>query len=135
MSELGPIELGWFNNYKNGNCPQHHAHWTHWWLDKMCNFTTRGVNCTSRIRTTEHPLTDLLILTPTRLRAGTTIALSSTCIFFFRVLHTIFSHLRAHAFARPVTVARSSSIQASSSRRQERRRAIVCGSPQSQSTD
>ena len=56
-------------------------------------------------------------------------------VFFFRVLHTIFSHLRAHAFDRPVTVARSSAVQASSSRRQERRWAIVCGSPQSQSTD
>ena len=55
--------------------------------------------------------------------------------FFFRVLHTIFSHLRAHAFALAVTVARSSAVQASSSRRQERRWAIVCGSPQSQSTD
>ena len=39
--------------------------------------------------------------------------------FFFRVLHIIFSHLRAHAFARSVTVARSSAVQASSSRRQE----------------
>ena len=38
-----------------------------------------------------------------------------------RVLHTIFSHLRAHAFARSVTVSRSSAVQASSSRRQERR--------------
>ena len=56
-------------------------------------------------------------------------------IFFFRVLRTIFSHLWAHAFARSVTVARSSAVQASSSRRQERRWAIVCGSPQSQSTD
>ena len=56
-------------------------------------------------------------------------------VFFFRVLHTIFSHLRAHAFARSVTVARSSAVQASSSRRQERRWAIVCGSPKSQSTD
>ena len=55
--------------------------------------------------------------------------------FSFRVLHTMFSHLRAHAFARSVTVARSSAVQASSSRRQERRWAIVCGSPQSQSTD
>ena len=55
--------------------------------------------------------------------------------FFFRVLHTIFSHLRAHAFACSVTVARSSAVQAWSSRRQERRWAIVCGSPQSQSTD
>ena len=55
--------------------------------------------------------------------------------FFCRVLHTMFSHLRAHAFARSVTVARSSAAQASSSRRQERRWAIVCGSPQSQSTD
>ena len=55
--------------------------------------------------------------------------------FFFRVLHTMFSHLRAHAFALSVTVARSSAVQASSSRRQERRWAIVCGSPQSQSTD
>ena len=62
----------------------------------------------------------------------------SRCIgiaFFFRVLHTIFSHLRAHAFARSVTVARSSAVHASSGRRQERRWAIVCGSPQSQSTD
>ena len=56
-------------------------------------------------------------------------------LFFFRVLHTMFSHLRAHAFALSVTVARSSAVQASSSRRQERRWAIVCGSPQSQSTD
>ena len=48
--------------------------------------------------------------------------------------HT-FSHLRAHAIARSVTVARSSAVQSSSSRRQERRWAIVCGSPQSQSTD
>ena len=55
--------------------------------------------------------------------------------FFFRVLHTIFPHLRAHAVARSVTVARSSAVQASSSRRQERRWAIVCGSPQSQSTN
>ena len=55
--------------------------------------------------------------------------------FFFRVLHTIYSHLRAHALARYVTVARSSVVQASSSRRQERRWAIVCRSPQSQSTD
>ena len=56
-------------------------------------------------------------------------------VFFSRVLHTIFSHLRAHAFARSVTMARSSAVQASSSRRQERRWAIVCGSPQSQSID
>ena len=55
--------------------------------------------------------------------------------FFFRVLHTISSHLRVRAFAHSVTVARSSAVQASSSRRQERRWAIVCGSPQSQSTD
>ena len=57
--------------------------------------------------------------------------------FFFRVLHTIFSHLRAHALARSLTVVRSSAVQASSiySRRQERRWAIGCGSPQSQSTD
>ena len=41
--------------------------------------------------------------------------------FFFRVLHTMFSHLRAHAFARSVTVARSSAVQASSSRRQQAR--------------
>ena len=58
-----------------------------------------------------------------------------TTFFFFRVLHTIFSHLLAHAFARSLTAARSSAVQASSSRRQERRWAIVCGSPQSQSTD
>ena len=51
---------------------------------------------------------------------------------FCRVLHTTFSHSRAHAFARSVTVARSSAVQASSSRRQERGWAIVCGSPQSQ---
>ena len=50
-------------------------------------------------------------------------------------IHTMFSHLRVHAFARSVTVARSSAVQASSSRRQERRWAIVCGSPQSQSTN
>ena len=35
--------------------------------------------------------------------------------FIFRVLHTIFSHLRAHAFARSVTVARSSAVHGSSS--------------------
>ena len=46
-----------------------------------------------------------------------------------------FSHLRAHAIARYVTVARSSAVQASSSRRQEWRWTIVCSSPQSQSTD
>ena len=40
-----------------------------------------------------------------------------------------------HAFARSVTVARSSAVQASSSRRQERKTAIVRGSPRSQSTD
>ena len=45
-----------------------------------------------------------------------------------------FPHLRANAIARSVTVARSSAVQASSSRRQERRWAIVGGSPQSQST-
>ena len=33
--------------------------------------------------------------------------------FFFRVLHTISPHLRAHAFARSVTVTRSSAVQAS----------------------
>ena len=37
--------------------------------------------------------------------------------FFFLVLHTIVCQLRAHAFARSVTVARSSAVQASSSRR------------------
>ena len=55
--------------------------------------------------------------------------------FFFRVLHTIFPLLRAHSIARSVTVVRSSAVQASSSRRQQRRWAIACGSPQSQSTD
>ncbi len=40
-----------------------------------------------------------------------------------------------HAFARSVTVARSSAVQVSYSRRQERRWAVVCRSPQSQSTD
>ena len=45
----------------------------------------------------------------------------SVFFFFFRVLHTIFSNLRTHAFARSATVARSSAVQASSSRRQERR--------------
>ena len=55
--------------------------------------------------------------------------------FFCRVLHTMFSHLRAHDFARSVTVAMSSAVQASSSRRQESRWAIVCGSPQPKSTD
>ena len=34
-------------------------------------------------------------------------------IFFCRILHTIFSHLRAHAFARSVIVVRSSAVQAS----------------------
>ena len=43
-----------------------------------------------------------------------------TIFFFFRVLHTIFPHLRAHAIGRSVTVARSSAVQASSSRRQWR---------------
>ena len=46
-----------------------------------------------------------------------------------------FPHLRAHAFARYATVVRSSAVQASYSRRQERRCTIVCDSPQSQSTD
>ena len=55
--------------------------------------------------------------------------------FFFRVLHKHFPRLRAHAIARYVTVARSSAVQASSSRRQDRRWVIACGSPQSQSTD
>ena len=41
-----------------------------------------------------------------------------------------FPHLRAHALARSVTVSRSSAVQASSSRRQESRWAIVCGSPE-----
>ena len=35
-------------------------------------------------------------------------------IFFCRVLHTMFSHLRAHVIARSATVARSSAVQASS---------------------
>ena len=35
-------------------------------------------------------------------------------VFFFRVLHTIFPHLRVHAFTRSVTMARSSAVQASS---------------------
>ncbi|KAI0239741.1 hypothetical protein LSAT2_009538 [Lamellibrachia satsuma] len=43
--------------------------------------------------------------------------------------------LRAHAFARPVTVTRSSAVQASSSSRQQRRWAIVCSSPQLQLKD
>ena len=46
-----------------------------------------------------------------------------------------FSPLAAHAFACSVTVAKSSAVQASSSGRQERRWASVCGSSQSQSTD
>ena len=57
------------------------------------------------------------------------------CNFFCLVIHPIFSHLRAHAFAHYVTVARSSAVQVSSSRRQVRMWTIVCGSPQSQSTD
>ena len=62
--------------------------------------------------------------------------LTCGCNFFFcLVIHPIFSHLRVHAFARSVAVARSSAVQVSSSRRQERRWTIVCGSPQSQSTD
>ena len=63
------------------------------------------------------------------------LAFVNNSCFFCRVLHTMFSHLRAHTFARSVTVARSSAVRASSSRRQERRWTIVCGSPQSQSTD
>ena len=55
-------------------------------------------------------------------------------LFFCLVIHPIFSHLRAHAFARSVAVARSSAVQVSSSRRQERW-TIVGGSPQSQFTD
>ena len=43
--------------------------------------------------------------------------------------------LRAHAFARSVNVVRSSAVHASSRRRRERRWAIVCGSPHSQSTN
>ncbi len=38
--------------------------------------------------------------------------------FFCRVLHTMFSHWRMRAFARSVTVAKSSAVQASFSRRQ-----------------
>ena len=49
--------------------------------------------------------------------------------FFCRVLHKIPSHLQAHAFSRSVTGVRSSTVQASPSRKQERRWAIVCGSP------
>ena len=41
-------------------------------------------------------------------------ALFYIILLLCRVLHTMFSHLRAHAFARSVTVARSSSVQASS---------------------
>ena len=55
--------------------------------------------------------------------------------FLFRVLHTMCCHLRAHAFARSVTVTRSSAVQASSSSRQQRRWAIVCSSPQLQFKD
>ena len=55
------------------------------------------------------------------------------CVFFFcRVLHTMFSHLRAHAFARSVTVARSSSVQASSvrnKRQQQNRRPAAPRTP------
>ena len=43
------------------------------------------------------------------------IATAASQFFFFRVLHTIVFHLRAHAFARSVTVAWSSAVQASSS--------------------
>ena len=58
--------------------------------------------------------------------AGSGPSRSSSQFFFIRALHTLFSHLRAHAIARSVTVTRSSAEQDSSSRRQERRRAIVC---------
>ena len=61
------------------------------------------------------------------------ICVRSMFFFIFRVIHPISSHLRAHALARSVTVARSSAVQASSSRWQERRWAIVCGPPQSRS--
>ena len=64
---------------------------------------------------------------PNRLPRATNV--QESFFFFFRVLHTIFPHLRAHALARSVTVARSSAVQASSSRRQERRwpgLAFVC---------
>ena len=55
---------------------------------------------------------------------------------FSRVLHTICSHFRAHAFARSImTLMMSSGEQDSSSSRQQRRWATVCGSPQSQFTD
>ena len=68
--------------------------------------------------------------------AGSTSNPGSNCeVLFCRVLHTLFSHFRAHAFACSVTVARSSAVQVSSSRRLERKWAIVCGFPQSQSTD
>ena len=77
---------------------------------------------------------DCILYTPIRTQNDSSL-LQNDLLFFFRVLHTMFSHLRAHAFALSVTVARSSAVQASSSRRQERRWAIVCGSPQSQSTD
>ena len=57
------------------------------------------------------------------------------CISFSRVLHTRYCHMRPHDVALSVTMVRSSGEQGSSSSRQQRRWAIVCGSPQSQLTD
>ena len=60
---------------------------------------------------------------------------SIVALLFSRVLHTRCYHIRAHAVALSVTMVRSSGEQGSSSSRQHRRWAIVCGSPQSQLTD
>ena len=55
---------------------------------------------------------------------------------FPRVVHTICCRFRAHTFARSImTLIRSSGEQDSSSSRQQRRWATVCGSPQSHLTD
>ena len=48
----------------------------------------------------------------TFLRTLESLVMKADIFFFCRVLHTIFSHLRAHAFARSVTVIRSSAVQA-----------------------
>ena len=97
--------------------------------DLAINAQSKDVLTSALVGLSEHYTTHQLRANPTK----TQVSLFHI-FFFFRVLHTMFSHLRAHAFALSVTVARPSAVQASSSRRQERRWAVVCGSPQSQST-
>ena len=48
----------------------------------------------------------------TFIRTLESLVMKAGIFFFRRVLHTLFSHLRAHAFSRSVTVTRSSTVQA-----------------------